>query len=78
VLLQRYLTSGHIAHVQFNDANRRAPGQGPTRHADVMRVLKDNAYAGWIAVEPFVYEPDALSCAAFGAGYVRGLMEALP
>jgi D-psicose/D-tagatose/L-ribulose 3-epimerase len=77
VLLQRYLTSGHIAHVQFNDANRRAPGQGKTSHIGVMRVLKESSYAGWVAVEPFVYEPDPLSCAAFAAGYVRGLEESL-
>lgn len=77
VLLQRYLTSGHIAHVQFNDANRRAPGQGETGHIGVMRVLKESAYDGWVAVEPFVYEPDPVSCAAFAAGYVRGLQESL-
>jgi len=76
-LLQRYLGSRHIAHVQFNDANRRAPGQGETRHLGVMRVLKECAYRGWIAVEPFDYQPDPLSCAAFAAGYVRGLMEAV-
>lgn len=77
VLLQRYLTSGHIAHVQFNDANRRGPGQGDTRHIGAMRVLKESAYDGWVAVEPFIYEPDALTCAAFAAGYVRGLEESL-
>jgi sugar phosphate isomerase/epimerase len=76
-VLRRYLASGHIAHVQFNDRNRRGPGQGDTRHADALRVLHDAGYRGWIAVEPFDYAPDAMSCAAFSAGYVRGLLEGL-
>ncbi len=29
-VLARYLASGHIAHVQLNDRNRRGPGQGDT------------------------------------------------
>lgn len=77
-LLQRYLASGHIAHVQLNDRNRRGPGQGDTPVAPVLRVLRDAGYAGWIAVEPFDYQPDALACAAYSAGHVRGIWEALP
>jgi D-psicose/D-tagatose/L-ribulose 3-epimerase len=76
VLLARYLASGHVAHVQFNDRNRRGPGQGQTRHAEVVQVLRSRGYEGWVAVEPFLYEPDGLSAAAFAAGYVRGLLEA--
>lgn len=75
-LLRRWVPGGHVAHVQFNDRNRRGPGQGDTRHAEAVGVLKALGYAGWIAVEPFDYHPDPLSCAAFSAGYVRGLMEA--
>lgn len=76
-VLERFLPSGHIAHVQFNDHNRRGPGQGETHHLNALRVLDAARYTGWIAVEPFVYEPDPLACAAFGAGYVRGLLEGL-
>ena len=76
-VLQRFLASGHIAHVQFNDHDRRGPGQGDTRHAEALRVLREAGYAGWIAVEPFRYEPDGLACAAFAAGYVKGLLETL-
>jgi len=75
-VLRRYLASGHIAHVQFNDRNRRGPGQGQTQHLDAIRVLGAAGYDGWVAVEPFDYQPDPLACAAFCAGYVRGLMEA--
>ena len=76
-LLQRYLQSGHIAHVQVNDRNRRGPGQGETPVAPVLRVLRDAGYAGWIAVEPFDYHPDPMASAAYSAGHVRGILEAL-
>ena len=75
-LLNRYLASGHIAHVQLNDRNRRGPGQGDTPQAPVIRTLRSLGYAGWLAVEPFEYLPDPLACAAYCAGHVRGLLEA--
>ncbi len=77
-LLRRYLQSGHIAHVQLNDRNRRGPGQGDTPVAPVLQVLRELHYGGWVAVEPFEYHPDPLSCAAFCARHVRGLWESLP
>ncbi len=76
-LLRRYLPSGHIAHVQLNDRNRRGPGQGDTPVAPVLQALQDLRYPGWIAVEPFEYHPDPRSCAAFCAQHVRGLWETL-
>ncbi len=76
-VLARYLASGHIAHVQFNDRNRRGPGQGDTAQAPVLQVLRDAGYTGWMAVEPFDYQPDGPACAAFSAGYLRGLWSQL-
>lgn len=76
-LLARYLASGHIAHVQLNDRNRRGPGQGDTPVAPVLRVLHAADYRGWIALEPFEYVPDPLACAAASAAYVRGAWEAI-
>lgn len=76
-VLAQFLASGHIAHVQLNDKNRRGPGQGDTPQAPVLRTLRDAAYTGWMAVEPFDYQPDGPSCAAFSAGYVQGLWSAL-
>jgi D-psicose/D-tagatose/L-ribulose 3-epimerase len=76
-VLARHLASGHIAHVQLNDRNRRGPGQGDTPVAPVLRVLRDAGYAGWIAVEPFDYQPDPVACAAVSAGHARGAWEAL-
>jgi D-psicose/D-tagatose/L-ribulose 3-epimerase len=77
-VLARFLASGHIAHVQLNDRNRRGPGQGDTDQAPVLRVLHDAGYSGWMAVEPFDYVPDGPGCAASSAAHVRGLWKALP
>ncbi|WP_418315041.1 sugar phosphate isomerase/epimerase family protein [Piscinibacter sakaiensis] len=76
-VLRRWLPSGHIAHVQLNDHNRRGPGQGDTPVLPALRMLHQLGYAGWLAIEPFDYHPDADSCAAFSVGHVRGLMEHL-
>lgn len=76
-LVRRWVPTGLIAHVQLNDANRRGPGEGRDRFAPVLRALAETGYAGDIAIEPFIYEPDGPACAARAAGYVRGLMEAL-
>ena len=76
-VLARFLASGHIAHVQLNDRNRRGPGQGDTDQAPVLRVLRDAGYTGWMAVEPFEYVPDGPACAASSADHVRGIWKAL-
>ncbi len=76
-LLTRFLASGHIAHVQVNDRNRRGPGQGDTPVAAPLRALKAAGYTAWIAIEPFDYHPDPLGCAAYSAGHVRGILETL-
>lgn len=74
-VVRRWIPSGLLAHVQFNDRNRRGPGQGEDRFAPIIRALRETAYGGWIAMEPFVYEPDGPSCAARMIGYVAGLLE---
>lgn len=69
------LQSGMIRHVQVNDLNLRGPGQGDTPIGPVLQVLVDEKYKGWVAVEPFDYEPDGRSCAARAIGYLRGMLE---
>lgn len=76
-LLDRHLPTGMIAHVQFNDRNRRGPGQGGDLFAPVLAALKRNKYQGWAAVEPFDYQPDGPGCAARAIGYLRGIEETL-
>ena len=73
--IRRWMPSGLVAHVQFNDRNRRGPGQGDDRFAPVVKALRETGYRGWIAMEPFVYEPDGPTCAARMIGYVAGLLE---
>lgn len=74
-LVRRWLPTGLVAHVQFNDRNRRGPGEGEDRFAPVVRALREARYAGWIAMEPFKYLPDGPACAARAIGYVQGVME---
>ena len=75
-LIDRWMPTGLIAHVQVNDPNRRGPGQGEMPFAPIVAALKRNNYAGVIAVEPFDYVPDGAGVAAFSIGYLRGLLEA--
>ena len=76
-LIERWLPTGLIAHVQVNDPNRRGPGQGDMQFAPILAALKRHGYDGTVAVEPFDYWPDGPGAAAFSAGYLRGLREAL-
>lgn len=76
-LIARWLPTGLIAHVQVNDPNRRGPGQGDMQFAPILAGLKRHGYVGTLAVEPFDYSPDGPGVAAFSAGYLRGLREAL-
>ncbi len=80
-LMRRWLPTGHVAHVQVNDPNRRCPGQGAMRFAPILRALREmrdaGHYDGIVAVEPFDYLPDGPTSAARAIGYLRGLEEAL-
>ena len=76
-LVDAWLPSGTIAHVQVNDRNRRGPGQGEQRFAPLIAALVRHKYAGDIAVEPFDYVPDGPGAAARAIGYIRGILEAL-
>ena len=76
-LIDRWLPTGLIAHVQVNDPNRRAPGQGEMKFAPIFAALQRHGYNGTVAVEPFDYVPDGPGAAAFAAGYLRGVRESL-
>jgi len=77
-LLDRWLPSGLVAHIQVNDRNRRGPGQGVDSFAPVFAALRRHNYAGAVAVEPFDYVPDGPASAARAIGYIRGILETLP
>jgi len=76
-LIDRWLPTGMLAHVQVNDTNLQGPGQGTLRFADILRALLRHGYDGWIAVEPFEYMPDGPGCAARAIGYLRGVLDTL-
>jgi len=76
-IIDLWMPTGLIGHVQVNDPNRRGPGQGDMRFAPIFAALKRNGYDGTVAVEPFDYVPDGPGAAAFAAGYLRGIREAL-
>jgi D-psicose/D-tagatose/L-ribulose 3-epimerase len=80
-LMAQWMPTGHIAHVQVNDPNRRGPGQGEMRFEPILRTLRQmqsqGHYKGVIAVEPFDYVPDGPGCAARAIGYLKGIAEGL-
>jgi sugar phosphate isomerase/epimerase len=73
--IRRWMPTGLMAHIQLNDRNKRGPGQGDDKFAPVIAALRETGYDGWVAMEPFVYEPDGPTCAARMIGYVAGLLE---
>jgi sugar phosphate isomerase/epimerase len=75
-LARRWLPSGLIAHMHFNDPNRRGPGEGKLAFGPILATLRDGGYSGDASIEPFIYRPDGPTCAARGIGYIRGAMEA--
>lgn len=74
-LLKKWLPTGLIAHIHFNDPNRRGPGEGKLAFGPIFSALKAGNYPGMAAIEPFIYEPDGPTCAARAIGYVRGVIE---
>lgn len=77
-LIRRWLPTGLIGHIHFNDPNRRGPGDGALAFAPILAALKDGGYAGDAAVEPFVYEPDGPGCAARNIAHLRAILARLP
>jgi D-psicose/D-tagatose/L-ribulose 3-epimerase len=80
-LIERWMPTGHIAHVQVNDPNRRGPGQGDLHFAPILAALlamkAQGHYGDTVAVEPFDYVPDGTGGAARAIGYLRGVLEGL-
>jgi D-psicose/D-tagatose/L-ribulose 3-epimerase len=76
-LLKKWMPSGMIAHVHFNDPNRRGPGEGAMKFGPIVEALRATNYSGIAAIEPFIYEPDGPTCAAKSLGYMRGIIESV-
>lgn len=76
-LAARWLPTGMIAHVQFNDSNRRGPGQGADHFGPLLQRLVAAQWAHPLAIEPFVYTPDGPTTAAQSIGHLRGVLDGL-
>lgn len=80
-LMERWMPSGKVGHVQVNDPNRRGPGQGAMDFGPILSVLRRMEQAGHfpgiVGVEPFDYVPDGPGCAAHAIGYLRGVLQGL-
>jgi hypothetical protein len=85
-LMARWMPTGHIAHVQVNDPNRRGPGQGAMAFAPILSrcaCRRAGPLPGIVAVEPFDYVPDgrarrrapSATCAVCWKGW-HGMTEA--
>ena len=74
-LIRKWLPTGFLSHVHFNDRNRRGPGQGETLFAPILATLVNMNYQGVIGVEPFDYYPDGPASAARAIGYIRGVLD---
>ena len=76
-VIDKWLPTGKIGHVQINDPNRRGPGQGEVKFAPVFEALLRNRYAFDVSMEPMEYVPDGAGSAARAIGYARGILETL-
>ena len=80
-LMAQWMPTGHIAHVQVNDPNRRGPGQGEMNFASILETLlwmrTMGHYKGIVSIEPFDYVPDGPGCAARAIGYLKGIVAGL-
>lgn len=74
-LIRQWMPSGLIAHMHFNDPNRRGPGDGTLRFGPIVSALREAGYKGNASIEPFIYIPDGATCAARNIGYARGVMD---
>ena len=74
-LIRRWFPTGLIAHVHFNDPNRRGPGDGNLDFSPILRALHDQDYRGDAAIEPFIYEPDGPTCAQRNIAYIRKILD---
>lgn len=76
-VLEQWLPTGLLGHIQINDCNRRAPGQGEDRFRPILEVLLKHGWQQPVSVEPFIYEPDGAATAARAIGYLQGILEGL-
>ncbi|WP_018700831.1 sugar phosphate isomerase/epimerase family protein [Amorphus coralli] len=70
-LIQRWVPTGHIAHIHANDTNRGGPGMGDDPMHEIVAALMQTGWEHPIGVEPFRTVVDATATAAVGIATLR-------
>ncbi|HWM83742.1 MAG TPA: sugar phosphate isomerase/epimerase family protein [Pseudolabrys sp.] len=74
ILLERYLPTGHVVHMHANEVDGGGPGSGAIDFAAILKTLASLGYDATIGVEPFVYDPDPITCAQQSIRHLRSCM----
>ena len=74
--IRRWMPTGLMSAYPVQRPQPARPGAGRRQvRAPSCARSRETGYGGWVAMEPFVYEPDGPTCAARMIGYVAGLLE---
>jgi sugar phosphate isomerase/epimerase len=64
-----------VRHVHVNEMDGRRPGLGAYDFRPVLRVLQQRGYAGWVSLEAFSVQGDAVEDAAASLRYLENLLQ---
>ncbi len=76
-VLKETLETGKLKHVHVNDPNGRGPGFGDLQFSQLLKILHEADYEGFVSVEVFDFEPDPQTIAGRSVGYLHGIFETL-
>ena len=76
-VLKETLETGKLKHVHVNDPNGRGPGFGDLQFSQLLKILHEADYEGFVSVEVFDFEPDPQTIAGRSLGYLHGICETL-
>ncbi len=74
-LIRQWMPTGLIAHIHFNDPNRRGPGEGELAFGPMSRRCARPAIPATPRSSRSSIFPDGATCAARNIGYMRGVIE---
>jgi len=62
-VIRKWMPTG-LCNMSSSRSQQARTGRGRRKFAPVLAALKETGYDGWVAMEPFIYEPDGPTCAA--------------